>query len=233
MRRLFLLSILASFIISCNYKEGSGNIISENRNVSRFTGLSVSGPFEVVVTTGSSDKVVVEADDNLMDYVETEVNGNLLKIKLKRNFNLRNAHLKAFVSTPGLNKIKASAAADVSLKSGIVSPNKIDLQTSSAASIRGNVDAPNISGSASSGSKLDLTGKSRNLDLSSSSGATIEAYDLLAEYTKASSSSGASIKTFASINLDASASSGGEVAYRGSSKVIRKESSGGSVKKAN
>jgi len=216
---------------SCSYKTGSGDIISDTRTVRAFSGLEVEGPFEVIITTGSPDKLVIEADDNLMEYVETEVDGNTLEIRLSRRFNLRDAHLKAYVSSGEINKVHASAAANVTTKTGLVSANKIDLSSSSGASINGNVDAPNVTGKASSGSKLDLRGKARNLNLSSSSGATIHAYDLLSENTSASSSSGASIQTFASLDMNASASSGGEVTFRGPGRVKKNESSGGSVKR--
>ena len=53
---LFSLVILAS----CQYKTGSGNIITETRPAGNFDGITVGGDFEVEVKIGPFTSVVVE-----------------------------------------------------------------------------------------------------------------------------------------------------------------------------
>ncbi len=44
---------------------GSGNVTTEQREVTAFTAITVSGVGEVVITQGDTDRLTVETDDNL------------------------------------------------------------------------------------------------------------------------------------------------------------------------
>jgi len=69
----FLVTLL--MLTGCNVigEIGSGNVIRQERKVSSFNGIEVSGVFHVDLTQGTTNSVIVEADDNLMDIIRTEV----------------------------------------------------------------------------------------------------------------------------------------------------------------
>ena len=58
--------------------EGSGNIITEERNVSGFDRVTLAGFGEVSVEQGATESLTVSTDDNIMPYVRTEVRNNTL-----------------------------------------------------------------------------------------------------------------------------------------------------------
>ena len=62
---------------------GSGDVIVEERDVSDFEEILVTGAGRVIVTQGGSESLSIETDDNLMQYIETEVRGNTLEIGFK------------------------------------------------------------------------------------------------------------------------------------------------------
>lgn len=64
---------------------GSGNVASENRNVSSFTSIVLLGSAHVEVTFGQSESVSIEADDNILPLVETIAKNNQLVIGNKSN----------------------------------------------------------------------------------------------------------------------------------------------------
>jgi hypothetical protein len=231
MKRILILIISLVVMVSCRHKRGSGNIISQTKTTGAFTGISVGGPFEVEIKNGAAQNVVVEADDNLMRYVDVRVINDELKINLE-NISVSKSHLKIYVTAPSINKIKTSAAAEVVGKDQLTSSGKIMLSASSASSIKVQVDAPKISTEASSGADIDVSGRTKDLNAEGSSGGDINAFDLLSENSTASASSGSSVHVNASISVDASASSGGKVAYKGAASNVKKsESSGGNVDK--
>ena len=58
---------------------GSGNVIAEDRPVRNFDRISLIGIGEVNITQADEESLTVEADDNLMRYIRTEVrNGTLI-----------------------------------------------------------------------------------------------------------------------------------------------------------
>lgn len=232
MKQILLFFASALMLISCRYKSGSGILVKEERNVSSFESVHAAGPFEVTLLQGDAQKVTVESDDNLIRYVETDVTGRTLKIRLRKAFNFSNGHFKVFVTSPDYSSIHASASANIESDGLIKSTDLISVKSSSAGDIILELDAPSIELDASSGSKIDSKGRTRKLSAEASSGATVDAKSLLSENTDASSSSGATVNVHASISLNASASSGGAVHYNGGATDIRKkESSGGSVTK--
>ena len=233
MKNIVPVFVLICLFFSCEYKSGSGDLVKATRSVQPFTTVSASGGVEVEITRGSSQQVIVEADDNVIDDVETKVINGQLKISMEDGIDYDNVHVKIFITAREITKISSAASADVKVAGVLESRNKIELKASSGSSIKAQVDAPQADADASSGAEIDVTGKTRTFKVQASSGAAIEAFDLLSEDTFAEASSGGKVDVHASVKLDAKASSGGSVSYRGPAVTVTKESSGGSIKKEN
>src|ERR1700677_3466463 len=67
---------------------GSGHLISETRNVSDFSNVSLEGSGRVVIQQGGAESVTVTGDDNLLSHIETEVRGNTLVLGEKSGVSL-------------------------------------------------------------------------------------------------------------------------------------------------
>ena len=74
---LFTLSIASACGVGRTLR-GSGDIITENREVSGFDRVSLSGFGEVTIEVGEKESLTVTTDDNIMPYVHTEVKNNTL-----------------------------------------------------------------------------------------------------------------------------------------------------------
>lgn len=214
--------------LSCTMKRGSGNVISKKFDISGFHGIHASEGFSITYKKGSPS-VVVEADDNLMSYVDVDVDGEILSIGL-RKISVSNTHLSAVVTGPDVDDIHASSAADIQLEDPITA-NKIKIHSSSAGSIEGTVNAPDVFIEASSAGKVDIQGMTRTLRIEASSSGKVNAGELKSESAKVNASSAADVKVHASIRLDADASSGADIRYSGGADVKSNQSSGGSVSK--
>ena len=84
-RRVALGSLVACALTACNVAglgglRGSGNIKSETRDIGSFGQVVVSGDAHVFVTQGDMPALVVEVDDNLLEYVRTEVDDFALRL---------------------------------------------------------------------------------------------------------------------------------------------------------
>ncbi len=60
--------------------KGSGDVITDVREVSDFTEIESTGAFHVSVRYGERQEVLVTFDDNLIDFIETEVERQTLHI---------------------------------------------------------------------------------------------------------------------------------------------------------
>ncbi len=72
---------------------GSGNVTSETRSVSGFDKVTLAGMGELTITQGETEALEIEAEDNLLPYIESKVRGDTLEIGFK------SGELKSFVPT--------------------------------------------------------------------------------------------------------------------------------------
>ncbi|RPI82143.1 MAG: DUF2807 domain-containing protein, partial [Chloroflexi bacterium] len=83
-----LMALTSCNVIGFNRVRGSGNIVSESREVSDFHAIDMSGTGDLIVTQGDTESLVIEADDNLMQYLESEVVNGTLQLGYEGSFQL-------------------------------------------------------------------------------------------------------------------------------------------------
>jgi hypothetical protein len=93
---------------------GSGNVVEEEREVSNFTGVTLETVGNLYIELGDEDGLVIEAEDNLIEYFETEVDGKMLKIKTRGNANLSpTAPINFYLTMKELDTIVLAGSGDV------------------------------------------------------------------------------------------------------------------------
>jgi Putative auto-transporter adhesin, head GIN domain len=207
---------IVCFLSSCMFsKKGSGNIVTNTRTVSAFTDVAVSTSIDVDVQQGAETSVIVEADDNIINLIETKVVNGELKIGLKGGTNIRNATLKVHVVSPLYKSFSSSSSSEIIGKTTITSLNKINVKASSSSKIELQLEAPSIEVKASSSADIDVEGRTKDLNVDASSSASIIANNLKAENVTAEASSSSDISIFASVKLQAKATSSADIIYTG------------------
>lgn len=231
-KKILFLACCVLTLAACNYERGSGNIIKQERVVGNFSSLKVTNKIDVVVTIGSPQTIVVEADDNLIEFIETNVNNEELEITLKSGINV-NPVRKIYITTPTLSSLSASSSASILVK-GIISGNEeIKLAASSSGSIKTALQAPRVNAKASSSGVIEISGKTKSFEAQSSSSGEVAAENLLSENTDVKASSSGSCVVHASVSLNAKASSSGSIEYKGNPQLKVEESSSGKVRAVN
>jgi hypothetical protein len=82
---LLLIAMLAS---GCGFQmvSGSGRIATETRNLSGFSSVTLAGIGNVYITQGPAESLRIQAEDNLIPYFDTSVQGGTLKIGIKAEY---------------------------------------------------------------------------------------------------------------------------------------------------
>jgi len=235
----FILAFVSVLCTSCvldlnlGQTHGNGNVVTETRDVnSSFEVVRGSAGLDVVLTEGSENKIVVEADENLQEIIETNVRDEKLHITVSKGHNIgRSKAKKVFVTYVSLAGVEASSGADVVVNS-VLKNETLQLRSSSGADLDVEVFAKNVTARSSSGSDLSISGKAVNLNSKASSGSRIDAQKLDLVNCTADVSSGADIIVNVKEVLNAEASSGGQVKYYGNpTSVLKDAGHSGSVKK--
>lgn len=224
---IFISVLLGSCILTGSV-EGNGKVVEQVRDLGEFDKISVTRGMNVFISQGSSTKVVVRADENLLDIIETTVEGGTLKVSCSRGIRKAESN-KVFVTVPDLELLKTTAGSNV-FSEDTLKFKALDIKSTAGSNVKLDVDAAEINVSAVAGSNIYLNGMAKSINLKANSGSNIKAGDLLSENCTAKASSGANVWIKVQKSLNASVSSGGNLWYSGEPGSLDVDkSSGGNV----
>ncbi|HTQ27285.1 MAG TPA: head GIN domain-containing protein [Puia sp.] len=241
MRKLvWLLAVLAFVNSSCRHMwgkkvRGDGNVKTEEHTVSNFKNVDVSGAIKVYVSQGDLQPVKIEADQNLLQYIEVVQEGNEVFVSEKSGYNLEpTGEIRVYVTSPVYNRIKVSGASDIIGQTKINNSENLELEATGAGDINMEVDAPKLAATITGSGSINLKGQTKDVELELSGAGHAHCYDLMAENTTVDISGAGSAEVYASVKLDATVSGAGSVSYKGNASNVSQHVSGvGSVNKVN
>jgi len=226
-RILFLIVIVFSFYSCVNTIDGDGNVITEERNVSTFKKIDISGHFEVFINQGNTEKVEIEADQNLIELIESETKNNTLYIKSKEPIGDAES-LKLYITVVDIKDIDISGAVELNSK-GTIAAEELEIEISGAADINIDVEANLLKMDMSGASETTLKGKVENFEIELSGASDLQAEKLKTKHTVVDISGAGNAKVFAKKTLDVEVSGAGSVKYKGNPKITKDISGAGSV----
>ena len=165
---VFAAVISIAFMMSSCIKKSikpSNNITMESRQHSGYDKIDVSDAMEVVLTMDAQESVVVEANENLHEYILTDVVGGTLKIRMKNNVRIKSgAAIKVYVSALAMNDIRVDGASRLELTNDLVTSN-IKVDVSGASTFQGGFTAVDSEIDVSGASKVEIWGSTTNANV--------------------------------------------------------------------
>lgn len=185
---------------------GSGNPASETRSVEGFTTVEVGGVFQVEIVAQKDFSVQVEADDNLLEHIKTEVESGILKIETEVPITSQSA-MRVRISAPNIERMESSGVSKISIAD--LKNSAFDLDSSGA-------------------SKITITGETARLNVQLSGASSLDGAGFTATEAdvNVSGASHTSVNVIESLRAEASGAS--RVNYSGNPKSVEKNSSGAS-----
>jgi hypothetical protein len=221
---------LSSCINGLNYEKGNGKIIKQDRTLSPFSSIEISGAYSVYVKQDSIQSVSVEADENLLPLITTKVENNKLVIDNKKNIH-GSKDLKIYISVAECDDISISG--DVEFNSdGKIKAKEMDVDISGMGNLNMIVELQSLSIECSGSGNLNLSGTAENVNADLSGASDISAYYLLTKYFKLSSSGAGKANINVSEKLDIDISGASTVNYKGNPSINQNISGVGKVRKA-
>ena len=208
-----------------------GNTVAYERPVRTFDNIAVSSGFELIVTQDNSQEVVIEAKENLHQYINVEVIGRSLKVYRARGVIFgRGATVKVYVSSDYLENVSSSGGGSIVFDNLWVG-NSLDVHVSGGGNLYGDVDLISLYLSLSGGSKADLAGYADDLRINSSGGSKLWCNYLESVNCNINISGGGYAEVFAKQSLHVSGSGGSRVFFKGNPFITSNLSVGSIVSK--
>lgn len=186
---------------------GSGVRKTEKRDLPAFSAIETTGAFEVIVNCQKPASFEIEADDNIVPLIETEVRNGALRVTTTKSYS-SSGGVVLRITVPDLASVKSTGAGKFNISG--VKNDKFEIQSTGAATVV-------------------ASGQSKSVKIGSTGAGVIDAHDLRANDADVSVTGAAGVDVYATDELNVTVSGAGRVTYSGNPKVNKKVSGAGQV----
>jgi hypothetical protein len=207
---------------------GSGEIIEEDRDVSGFDRISMAGAGRIIITQGDRESLSIETDDNLMEYIRTEVKGDTLEIDFTKDIILSSGTRQSLEPSAGfifrisvidLEEISVSGAADIQAEK--IKADRFEINFSGAGDITiDDLNTSQLDINLSGVGDVELAGKADSQDIVISGLGRFQGFDLESQEVAVTISGAGGAELWVTETLDVVISGAGDVEYYGMPTVI-------------
>lgn len=219
----FAIFVLAAIgLIGCTVSvRGSGDVVEEGREVSNFDRVSLDGVGEVILTQGDRYSLVIEAEDNLMEYIKTSVRGDELTINIKsRRPILPSRPIKFYVTTPNLEAVSVDGAGTVTIDELKTDSLKLGINGSGQVTID-ELDAEEVLIGIDGVGDLDLIGTADSVAISINGSGNFNGRNLESESASVNIDGLGSATINVENNLEVDVNGAGQVVYYGDPELTK------------
>lgn len=227
---LIALSGCSGIVAGRQAVRGSGKVVSETRPVSGITAVGHSTIGDLTITLGDQETLTVEAEDNLLPYLETPVTNGTLTIRSKTEVSLLPTRpIRYHLTVKSLQSLANSSSGNIAAPKLTGENLTIDLSSSGKITLDGvQVDALTVQ-SSSSGDITIKGGQAGRQVISLSSSGKYQAPDVKCQSAQVTISSSGDTTIWVTSQVNVSSSSSGNLNIYGSPQITQQLSSSGKV----
>ena len=112
---------------------GSGRVVRQPRPVGDFRRLEAQGATNVQIRVGAAPSLVVEADDNLIPFITSNVSDGTLELDTRGSFRTRNP-VRVYLTVPDIGQVVTSGSGNVIVEG--VANRRLELVTRGSGNLR-------------------------------------------------------------------------------------------------
>ncbi len=230
--KFILISLLVLFNFACSMqvKNGNGEVVTREFEVGEFDRINAGGNYKINLIKAEKPLVVVTTDDNLLEWIEIDVQGDQLFIN--SDYHLNPTHsIEIEIYYTELQQIVCSGASMIEHRE-ILKNDNLTIDMSGAGAIDLNLDVDELNINLSGAGAIGLKGYVYSQEINLSGAGTLEAKNLESRYAEITISGIGNAKVNVKKELSANISGLGNIEYFGNPEEIHKNISGmGKIKR--
>jgi len=237
MKKLLTLGLI-TFAITANAQwgnkiRGNGNVVTVERSVGEYDEIASAGWFDVLLVSGKEGAITLKGEENLLEYIKTEVKDGKLVIKKEKGVNLQASKWKngieITIPVEEISAVSLAGSGDLISKTTLKS-DSLKASLAGSGDVTLSVETAEFKASLSGSGDMIFDGKTDNFVVSVAGSGDIEAFDLISDYVEANVAGSAKIKITANQGIKARVSGSGDIVYKGNpSKIDSKTSGAGDI----
>ena len=183
---------------------GSGVRKTEKRELPAFDSISTEGAFSVEAVAQKPVSFEIEADDNILPLIRSEVRNGVLYLKPEKSFNSRQGVIVR-ITVPDLSKVETTGAGKFKVQG--LKNDRFEVSSTGAATVT-------------------VSGDTKDLEIHTTGAGLVDTHSLRAARANVNSTGAAKVDVYCSEQLDANVAGVGQVTYSGDPKVVNKHTAG-------
>lgn len=219
MQKIILTLAISSCLSACSYAcnddhiKGNGKITTQQRTVTSFDKISLGGSIDIDITQSGTESAAVETDENLMDYIVTEVEGTTLKIHVKENYSVTSKKLVVHISCKELKAISSGGSGDVESKTKLTAGN-FSVSQGGSGDFKLQLAVQTLKISKAGSGDFHLEGSADELKISSAGSGDVHAKNLICQSADISSAGSGDVVLRKGTSAKVSLAGSGEIMYQ-------------------
>jgi hypothetical protein len=224
--------IAVTVFSACTKVVGDGPVKTENRTATNFSELDISIPGEIEFRQDNSYKVEITAQQNILDIIEADVNGNELEVKYENDVWVKtHDRIHVVITAPDLAALRLRGSGTVSTV-GNLQTNDLRLSISGSGDINiPNLDANTLRAEVSGSGDIHVgAGSVESETLKISGSGSINLLNVMSKSANTTTTGSGEMRVNVSERLDARITGSGSVRYKGNPVVSAQVTGSGKVK---
>ena len=197
--------------------KGNGKMTTITRNTSDYDGIKCAGSFDYILVSGTEGNIKIEGEENLLEFIVTEVKDNNLVVKVKKNMNLRpskNHPIKITIPFKDISSVSLAGSGDLYNKDRLSASNlKVSLAGSGDVVLM--VDTKELKGSLAGSGDLTFKGNTDNLVAEVAGSGDFHAFELISKSTEVSVAGSGDAEVNCTESIKARVAGSGDIKYKG------------------
>ncbi|MDC7996198.1 head GIN domain-containing protein [Altibacter sp. HG106] len=195
--------------------KGNGNITTRTVSTGNYDEIKGVGSIDIHLRKGSEGSISVETDENIQEYVDIEVKGNTLIVKIEKGVNVSSRHgVHVTVPFNDISEISLVGSGDIDTQDPI-SVEELALKIVGSGDVILDINTGKLDADITGSGDIELTGKTVDLEVKVNGSGDFHGYRLMADNVKAKVSGSGDVEVYAKNNIYARVNGSGDVYYKG------------------
>lgn len=197
--------------------KGNGQLKTETRNIGNYDQINVAGFFDVTLVAGDEGAITLEGESNLLEYIETEVDGGRLTIKVQNKQNLKTSYgkdIKIRIPFRDLDRVSLSGSGEI-MSDDVIESNTFEASVSGSGDVALIVEANHTKSRVTGSGDLILKGSTKEHTVKVTGSGDIEASRFKAEHVDAQVTGSGDIRVACDKSIRARVTGSGDIEYIG------------------
>jgi len=210
--------------------KGEGKVVTQEIKLDPIHGINLSFDGDVTLIQGSTQKIIIEGQQNIIDNIKRDVHNGHWNIEFDKN--VKDAEdVKIAITVPTLDEVGLCGSGSITSSNKFTGLNDLDISISGSGDVHFGYEGKKTELNLSGSGEATLEGTTTSLEINISGSGDVTAKDLVASDCDISISGSGDAAVNVNGDLKTAISGSGDVTYKGSASVNASISGSGTITK--